>query len=82
MKATTTTLTPRHCQIDRYREWIEYAPVDPGPQAAGLLGWTDGLGCYLCAHCAGRIMARGCQLVAPAVATWDTTDETCDLCGC
>ena len=68
-------------QLQLYREWLEYAPRDPGPIAGDLAGWTDGLGYYICAHCAGRIMARGFTLQRPCTPTWGATDETCDLCG-
>lgn len=46
------------------------APANPGPIQDGLLGWwTDGG--YVCAHCAGRIMAQGCRLPAGAAPVWE-----------
>ena len=76
---TETSNSPS--QLDLYREWIEHAPTDPGPSAPGLVGFTDGLGYYLCITCAGRIMARGCALQSPAAPVWDNSDDCCDLCG-
>ena len=47
------------CRIDKLDEFLASAPVDPGPVAPDLLGWTRGDALAVCAHCAGRIMARG-----------------------
>lgn len=68
-------------QLDLYREYIQYAPRD-AYSAPDLRGWTDALGVYLCALCAGRIMARGCSLKSPATPDWaDATDPPpCTMC--
>jgi hypothetical protein len=39
--------------------FLSGAPRDPGPIAPDLLGWMREDGLAVCAHCAGRIMARG-----------------------
>jgi hypothetical protein len=38
---------------------LEHAPQDAGRIAPGLRGWWTPAGWYVCAHCAGRILARG-----------------------
>lgn len=47
------------------RDYLEYAPKTIRAGNPDLRGWwitcDDGLR-YLCAHCAGRIMARGCSI--------------------
>jgi hypothetical protein len=41
---------------------IEGAPANPGRLASDLVGWwVADSGLYVCARCAGRIMARGCR---------------------
>ena len=41
---------------------IDGAPLTPGRIAPDLRGWWTSDGYYLCASCAGRIMARGCKI--------------------
>ena len=61
---------------------LEHAPKTP-PSAAGLRGFWIGEGWYLCAGCAGRIMARGCRLPEPAVPVWTDRPEPFGEClGC
>lgn len=50
--------------------FIEHAPRDPGPLAGNIRGWWLPPGEYVCAHCAGRIMARGCQLPRGSEPAW------------
>lgn len=61
---------------------IEHAPKRPGQLSGTLEGWTvDGL--YLCAFCAGRIIARGCNLPRSVEPIWvcdDVKHEACCLC--
>lgn len=68
--------------IRQYRGWLEHSPTDPGPMAPDLLGWLDPSGCFICAHCAGRIMARGCSLDTGSVPVYAARPPSpCDLCG-
>lgn len=63
---------------------LEYAPKSPGKQAANLRGWWTPLGWYLCAACAGRIMARGCGMPRGSEPVWTDRPEpygTCVTCG-
>ena len=76
-----TMLARKPSQLDLYREWLEHAPRDPGPIAGDLMGFVDGLGYFICARCAARIMARGCTLQRPCNPVWDAMGDTCDLCG-
>lgn len=57
--------------LDTLRKFIADAP--PALRAPdALLGWESGPEkVFVCARCAGRIMARGCQLPSPAVAVWE-----------
>ena len=75
--------------IETLRRFLEHAPKDPGKLAPALLGWTlttnngDGEKHYfVCAHCAGRIMARGCHLPGNPEPVWKSTGikETCCVC--
>lgn len=67
-------------QLDIYKQQIEFAPIDPGAIASGLLGFVDAMGYFICSRCSGRLGLRGFQLKAPACPVWDTTDETCAIC--
>ena len=60
--------------------FIAHAPRDPGAMAPGLTGWRikgERSGwpedVTICAHCAGRIMARGCTL--KGATKWGTEPE-------
>lgn len=62
-------------KVDTLKRFLEHAPRDPGTMAPDLVGWwitcDDGLR-YLCARCAGRIMARGCS-IGQCEAVWDVS---------
>lgn len=63
------------------RRALEFAPRDPGPMALDLLGWWTPDGCFVCARCAGRIMARGCSIPRESKPCWrDQTPGTCCTC--
>lgn len=51
------------CTVATLQRYLEGAPLDPGPLAPNLLGWNTCALNFVCAHCAGRIMARGCRFV-------------------
>ena len=65
--------------IEIGREWLEHSPpATPGPD--DLAGWTDPLD--ICAPCASRIVARGCDLrMLAARPVWVPDERRCDLCG-
>lgn len=67
---------------EQAKEWIEYAPKDPGRLASDLAGWTIADGA-VCSHCAGRIMARVMSAFRGCLPIWkdQVTDQTCALCG-
>jgi hypothetical protein len=52
------------------RRAIEYAPRTIPAPAEGLLGWWTPDGAFVCATCAGRVMARGCALPRGSEACW------------
>lgn len=70
--------------IDQIRRFLEHAPTDPGQCAGDLIGWiTKEHDLFLCAHCAGRIFARGLRPPDSAPLWADHPDPghlTC--CGC
>ena len=69
--------------LDYLRRAIAHAPIDPGKMAPDLSGWFAGPDrqWYVCARCAGRIMARGCHLPRPAEPVWaDQPRGVCCLC--
>ena len=68
------------------RSTLEYAPANPGPVAPTLRGWilpaSDGL-LYVCARCAGRIIARSSFLPRNAEPVWKDKAEPFGVClGC
>ena len=68
---------------DVLRTYIEHAPKDPGTIAEDLRGWTmPDTDEFVCATCAGRIMARGCRLPASAEPNWldQPRPETACVC--
>lgn len=71
--------------IDDLEGMLKYAPRDPGPIAADLLGWqaVDG-GLFVCSHCSGRLFARGCRLPGdgwqPLWASAETDDNPPTCC--
>lgn len=65
------------------REAIAHAPKSPGDVAPGLLGWVTPDDHYVCAKCAGRIMARGCQIPRGSTPIWkDMPYESPDCVTC
>ena len=54
--------------IQKLRDALENAPLiaKTNPEIAGWYG----LDWQLCAHCAARIMARGCALPKPTTIIW------------
>jgi hypothetical protein len=68
------------------RSVLEFAPVNPGPIAPGLRGWwhkTDDGEVYLCARCAGRMLARSFNLPRGMEAVWTDKPEPFGVCvGC
>jgi hypothetical protein len=65
--------------IEILHRFIEHAPAEPPtPPVADLSGWT-GPDATVCSHCAGRILARGCDLKSYCpTPVWDK-DIVCDL---
>lgn len=84
MKATEQRIAPTEAAIaerDQLLRALDGAPTKPGPINADLRGWWTPQGWYLCATCAGRILARGCRLQATPV--WKETAEPYGVCvGC
>lgn len=68
------------------RSVLEFAPVNPGPIAAGLLGWwreVDDGAVYLCARCAGRMLARSFNLPRGMDPVWAGKSGAAGACvGC
>lgn len=67
---------------DYLRSAIDHAPQYAGDTADDLLGWWTADGWYVCAKCAGRIMARGCQLPSGSVPVWKDPAEPTGVCCC
>ena len=78
--------------VETLRRFLDGSPQDPGNIAPGLVGWQLATDIYVCARCAGRIMARGCQLPPNSTPVWHNgpiildgrTEEylgQCQLCG-
>lgn len=61
---------------------IEHAPASPGPLADNIRGWWTADGWCVCAICAGRIMARGCQLPRGREPVWADKPEPFGVCCC
>lgn len=73
--------------VEYLKSAIEYAPKKTGPIAPLLRGWwltvNEGEGevCYyVCAECAARIMARGCQLPGNPQPVWRDRAEPFGVC--
>jgi hypothetical protein len=64
------------------KDAIEHAPKNPGKLAANLRGWWTPDGYYVCAACAGRIMARGCHLPNCSNPVWADKPEPYGVCCC
>jgi hypothetical protein len=66
--------------VEMLKTAIEHAPQDAGTQAEHLRGWWTSDGWYVCAKCAGRIMARGCSLPADSTPVWEDRPEPFGVC--
>ena len=54
--------------VSDLRSFIAHAPkAEANPDIAGWWVAVEGGDAYVCSHCAGRIMARGCHLGAASV---------------
>lgn len=79
----------QHCPVclQYFKNALEFAPKKFTPPPKGLRGyWVPGE-CgnlyYLCATCAGRMIARGCSIGRNAVPVWSNTPEPYGVCiGC
>ena len=81
MLETPETLTKtQEAQLAYLREAIAGAPRTTRLGAPDLRGWWVGMGWYVCAACAGRIMDRGCALPRPDVAVWANRPEPFGVC--
>ena len=73
--------------LNTLRDQIEYAPTSGFTVAAGLVGWSiqtplaDGFPetVHICAHCAGRLIARGFRVPRPCTPVWEGA-ILCALC--
>jgi hypothetical protein len=82
MIGTTDLSTPEtRAEVDYLRLAIEYAPADPRQMAANIVGWWTTIGNWVCAHCAGRIIARGCRF-PPALPHWKDDVGPRGVCCC
>ena len=61
--------------FDELLDILKYAPKAPATAGGGgLIAWrlpNDAQ--FICAHCAGRILARGCRLPEGVTPVWDST---------
>lgn len=69
----------RAATVEQLRRAIEHAPAEPGPRAPGLLGWWTPDRVFVCAHCTGRMIRRGCSIPRGSTAVWD--GDTLDVPG-
>lgn len=78
-------MNTRTAQLEYLKKAIENAPKHPREPAYGLSGFVVGeSGMFICSHCSGRILDRGCFLPLPSTPIWEDkqwNDETCVLCG-
>ena len=68
--------------INELLDILKYAPKAPATAPAdGLVAWRlpEDAG-FVCAHCAGRIFARGCRLPQGVTAVWSDTVEAPIVC--
>jgi len=70
--------------VDLLRRFVEHAPLAASipPAADDLLGWRVPPGLYVCATCAGRIMARGCSLPDGSAPHWRDSGGAAGACCC
>ncbi len=69
----------KQATLEYLRDAIKYAPRDPGKLSAELTGWEHENGTKVCAHCAGRIMARGCRFQG-FEPIWKPAKVVCEIC--
>ena len=62
-------MAPSQMDEELIRRILAGAP-EPGPIAKDLAGWQLPNGLFLCAYCAGRIMARGFHLPRESIPLW------------
>ena len=71
----------KNSELTTLIEILEHSPREPGRVNPDLLGWCTPAGTVLCAHCAGRILARGCRLPAGTRPIWKDQDFVgCETC--
>lgn len=76
---TADFATPEtEAEVELLKRFIEHAPQNPGVLSDELAGWWTPAGNYVCARCAGRIMARGCQLPRGTEPAWN--DQPTGVC--
>ncbi len=64
--------------IQQLQTALADAPADPGPDAGVVAGWEkDEI--VVCAHCAGRIFARGLDLFSDFDTIWAPADVACQI---
>lgn len=69
--------------VQRLKEFLEHSPKSPGTLAPTLHGWlTHPDQLFVCAVCAGRIMARGCQLPRGSEPVWTDQNVKGKCCCC
>ena len=82
IQGTTDLSTPESRAEREYLALaIEYAPRETGPISPSLVGWWTAAGHWVCARCAGRIMARGCRFPA-ASPHWQGSVGPRGVCVC
>lgn len=75
---TTTTQAET---IETLRRFIEHAPASAATHP-NLVGWWTPDNVYVCASCAGRIMARGCNLPQHSTPVWKDQNRVPGDCCC
>ncbi len=61
----------------------KHGPAHPDNLRGHWLKGDDGQLYYVCAHCAGRMVARGCSLGRGAIPVWKDEPEPFGVCyGC
>lgn len=66
------------------QRFLEHAPPATPAKATDLLGWAGAYRVFICEQCAGRIIARGCDMKRIAsVPVWKGANPPpppCDIC--
>ncbi len=65
--------------VEYLKTAAEYGPKRP-VVAEALRGWWTPAGWYVCGHCAGRILQRGCQLPRDSQPVWRDKAEPFGVC--